>query len=178
MAAHASRLVRGVGRAACGRDWEDLLGEALYRTLIGAEDARKGRHWNRKVTFVQHVAWAMSSIASVWKRQFKENNTYSISELVVNDAEGQERSPLDKVPSVCAPTDECLIERSEEERFLTMLRDNPDASQVFRGLVDGLMKNEIKSKYGLDEKRYAAAIRRIRVRLLRSNGNRGGGNGK
>ena len=30
--------VRGLGRAARGRDWEDLLEEALCRTLIGAED--------------------------------------------------------------------------------------------------------------------------------------------
>jgi CheY-like chemotaxis protein len=170
--------VRGLGRAACGRDWDDLLEEALYRTLIGAENTQNGRHWNRTVTFVQHLVGAISSIASVWRRQFKENNTYPISELVVHDAEGQEHSPLDKVPSGCAPADECLIERGEKERFLTMLGDNADASQVFRGLVDGLQKNEIKSKYGLDERKYTAAIRRIRVRLLRSNRSRGGGNGK
>jgi len=166
--------VRGLGRAACGRDWEDLLGEALYRTLIGAEDSQNGRHWNRRVAFVQHLAGAISSIASVWKRQFKDKNTYPISELVVHDAEGQEHSPLDNVPSGCAPADERLIEKSEEERFLTVLRDIPDATQVFQGLVDGLKKNEIMSRYGLDEKKYAAAMRRIRVKLCeRTKGNRG-----
>jgi hypothetical protein len=32
--------VRGLGRAASGRDWEDLLGEALYRTLKGTDDTK------------------------------------------------------------------------------------------------------------------------------------------
>jgi CheY-like chemotaxis protein len=167
--------VRGLGRAATGRDWEDLVGEALYRTLMGAEDTQNGRHWNRRVTFVQHLAGAMSSIATVWKRQFKERNTYLMSELSVQDHEGKERSLFEDVPSRYTPADQRLIERSEEDRVLALLRDSPDAAQVFRGLVDGLKKNEIMSRYGLDEKRYAAAVRRIRVRVLaeKNNGNRG-----
>jgi len=32
----AKLLVHGLGRATRGRDWEDLLEEAMYRTLIGA----------------------------------------------------------------------------------------------------------------------------------------------
>jgi hypothetical protein len=167
--------VRGLGRAASGRDWEDLLDEALYRTLMGAADAQNGRHWNKKVTFVQHLAGTMSSIANVWKRQFKEKTTYLMSELSVRDPEGQEHSPLDDVPSACTPADEQLIEKSEEDSVLELLQDSPHATQVFRGLVERLKKTEIMSKYGLDEKQYAAAMRRIRVRLLseRNNGNRG-----
>jgi len=167
--------IRGVGRAACGRDWEDLLGEALYRTLMGAEDAEHGRHWNKKVTFVQHLAGAMSSIANVWKRQFKEKTTYLISELSVHDPEGQEHSPFDDVPSACTPADEGLIEKCEEDRVVELLQDSPQAAQVLRGLMEHLKKTEIMSKYGLDEKQYAAAMRRIRVRLLSetNNGNRG-----
>jgi len=163
--------VRGLGRAASGRDWEDLLGEALYRTLMGAEDAQNGRHWNKKVTFVQHLAGAMSSIANVWKRQFKEKTTYLMSELSVCDPEGQEHSPFDDVPSACTPADKQLIEKSEKDSVLELLQDSPHASQVFRGLVDHLKKTEIMSKYGLDEKQYAAALRRIRVRLLSERNN-------
>ena len=167
--------IRGLGRAASGRDWEDLLGEALHRTLMGTNDTQSGRHWNRKVSFVQHLAGAMSSIASLWKRQFKEKNTFLISELSGHDPEGKEYSPFDDVPSGCAAADERLIKRSEEDRVFTLLQDSPDASMVFRGLADGLKKSEIISRYSLDEKRYAAAIRRIRVRLLaeRNDENRG-----
>ena len=167
--------VRGLGRAASGRDWEDLLGEALYRTLKGTDVTQNGRHWNRKVPFVQHLAGAMSSIASLWKRQFKESNTYLISELSGNASEGKERSPFDDVPSVCTAADEHLIKQSEEDRLFLLLQDSPDAAKVFRGLADGLKKNEIMSRYCLAEKRYVAAVRRIRVRLLaeKNNGNRG-----
>jgi len=163
--------VRGLGRAASGRDWEDLLGEALYRTLMGTKDTQNGRHWNRRVPFVQHLAGTMSSIASLWKRQFKEKNTFLISELLVCDPEGQERSPFDDVPSRCKPADVGLIEQTEEDQILALLQDSPDATHVFRGLVDGLRKQEIISRYGLDEKRYAAAVRRIRVRLLADRNN-------
>jgi hypothetical protein len=43
-------------------------------------------------------------------------------------------------------------------------------------MLAGLNKNEIKAKHGLDEKKYVAAIRRIRVKLLRTS--RGSDNGK
>lgn len=163
--------IRGLGRAASGRDWEDLLGEALHRTLMGTKDTRNGRHWNRKVPFVQHLAGAMSSIASLWKRQFKEKNTFLISELSVHDPEGKEYSPFEDVPSGYTAADDRLIKRSDEDRVFSMLQDSPDASQVFRGLADGLKKNEIIARYGLDEKRYVAAVRRIRVRLLAEKNN-------
>jgi CheY-like chemotaxis protein len=169
----AKLLVRGVGRAARGRDWEDLLEEALYRTLIGASDTQNGRHWNRKVPFVQHLAGAIKSIASVWKRQFRENETYLVSELAVYDSEGQEQSPIDNVSSSCVPADRRLVEKSEEERVFALFGDDASASQVLRGIVDGLKKNDIKLAYGLDEKKYLAAMRRIRGKLA---GRKRGGN--
>jgi hypothetical protein len=64
-----------------------------------------------------------------------------------------------------------LIEQTEEDQIFALLQDSPDATHVFRGLVDALRKQEIISRYGLDEKRYAAAVRRIRVRLLADRNN-------
>lgn len=165
--------LRGLGRAARGRDWEDLLEEALYRTLIGAQDAQNGRHWNKKVNFVQHLAWVISSIANVWKRQFKEKDTYLISELLIHDAEGQEYSPLDNVAATHASADQHLIEKGEQERVLGIFKDDPEATQLLHGLMDGLKKNEIMSIYGLDEKRYVAAQRRIRLELVGERNNAG-----
>ena len=61
-----------------------------------------------------------------------------------------------------------------------MFKDDPEATQVLQGLLDGLKKNEIMSKYGLDEKQYAAAVKRIRVKLLgrRNGGSRGEKHGR
>ena len=167
--------IRGLGRAARGRDWEDLLEEALYRTLIGAEDTQNGRHWNRRVSFVQHLKGAILSIASVWKRQFKEESTYLMSELLFHDAEGQGYSPIDNVASSSSLADQRLIEKNEEDRVFGLFKDDSEALQLLRGLMDGLRKTEIMSRYGLEEKRYAAALRRIRLKVLsqRNNGSRG-----
>jgi hypothetical protein len=163
--------VRGLGRAARGRTGKDLLAEAQLRTLIGAEATREGRHWNKSVDFVQHLKRAMESISNCWKRQFKEKEAYLISELPIQDAEGQEHSPLDKVASGHAATDQLLIDKDEEERVLMIFKDDPEATQVLLGLLHGLKKNEM----GLDKKQFAATEKRIRLKLLgrRNGGSRG-----
>jgi hypothetical protein len=152
--------------------------------LIGAEDARKGRHWNKDVDLVCHLTGAMRSISNCWKRQFeaavqrKETEAYLIPALPTYDAEREEHSPLDNVASgritsgglweTDAAADRRLIEKDEEDRVLAIFRDDPEATQVLLGLLQGLKKNEI----GLDGKKYAATGRRIRVKLL---GQRNGG---
>ena len=172
--------VRGLGRAARGRTWEDLLQQAVLRTLIGAEDTRQGRHWNKDVDFVMHLTGAMRSISSNWKRQFKETEAYLISEFPIHDAEGQEHSPLDDVASRHTAADQCLIEKDEEDRVLTIFKDDREATQVLQGLLDDLKKNEIMPRYALGEKQYAAAVKRIRVKLVggRNGGGRGGKHGR
>jgi len=170
----AKLWVRGIGRAASGRDWQDLFQEAVFRTLLGAADAKKGRHWNKKVDLVRHLAEAMRSIANSWKRQFvQEENTFLSSELQTCDSEGEEYSPLDNMVSAQVLAEDRLIESAEEDRILAALRDDTDASRVLQGCMDGLSKSEILLKYGLDEKRYVATVRRMRLKLL---GRRGGDN--
>jgi len=168
--------VRGLGRAACGRTGEDLLSEAQLRTLIGAGATRQGRHWNKHVDFVWHLTGAMRSISNCWKRQFeaavqrKETDAYLRPALPIHDAEGQEHSPLDNMASGDKTVDQRLIEKEEEDRVLSIFEDDPEATQVARGLLDGLKKDEIMVTYGLDEKKYAAAVKRIRKLLGRRNG--------
>jgi hypothetical protein len=118
----------------------------------------------------------MRSISSCWNRQFKEKEKepylmkepHLMSELLKHDAEGQEQSPLDNVASEQAAADQSLIEKREEDRVLAMFKDDPEATQVLQGLLDGLKKKEIID--GLDEKKYAAAVKRILKLLGRRNG--------
>lgn len=161
--------IRGLGRAARGRDWEDLLEEAVYRTLIGAEDTQNGRHWNRRVSFVHYLKGAISSIASFWKRQFKEESTYLMSEFLIHDAEGQDYSRIEKKmlqEHVPLSVDQYLIEKEEKDRVLVIFKGDSEALRLLHGLMDGLKKNEIKAKHGFDEKKYMSVMRRIRVKLL------------
>jgi CheY-like chemotaxis protein len=158
--------IRGLGRAARGRDWEDLLEEALYRTLIGATDTNQGRHWNKKVDLVRHLEQAMRSICSYWKRTFSEQATLLMSELQWHDADGQEYSPIDQLASPEPPADRHLLEEEDEALVFKRLHDDPEATRVLQGWMDGLRKDEIRTKYALDKNRYAAIVKRIRVKLL------------
>jgi len=167
--------IRGIGRAARGRDWEDLLDEAIYRTLIGAKDTQNGRHWNRSVSFAQHLKGAVWGIADYWKKQFKDERIYLVSELLIHDAEGDDYSPIDTVPSRQVPADQHLIDKDEKERVLVLFGDDREALQVLQGLMDGLRKTEIMSRHGLDERKYAAALKRIRLKLLDRRNDRGRG---
>ncbi len=185
--------VRGLGRGARGRTGTDLLGEAVLRTLIGAEDTQRGRHWKEGIDFELHLKETMRSISDSWRRQFKgavqrkEPEAYLIPALPVYDAEGQEHSPLDNVPqensltsSAHEAADQLLIEKDDEDLVLTIFKDDPEATQVLRGLMDGLKKNEIMPRYGLGEKKYAAAVKRIRVKLLggKNDGSKGEKHGR
>jgi CheY-like chemotaxis protein len=172
---YAEFRIRGLGRTARGRTWEDLLGDALLRTLIGAENTRQGRHWNKDVDFVRHLIGAMQSISSCWRRKFQEAEPYLMSELLIHDTDGQEQSPLDHVASGHTAAEQSLIEKSEEDQVLTLFKDDPEATQVLHGLMGGLKKNEIMPRYGLVEKQYAAAVKRIRVKVLSQRNGRGRG---
>jgi CheY-like chemotaxis protein len=166
----ADYRVQGLGRAARGRTGEDLLMEAQLRTLIGAGATREGRHWNKHVDFVWHLMGAMRSIASCWKRQFKEEDEpFLISEFQIHDTEGRDHSPIDNVASGDATADQLLIEKDEEVRLLTMFKDDTEGTQVLQGWLDGLTKDEIVLKYGLN-KQYAAVVKRILKLLGRRNG--------
>jgi CheY-like chemotaxis protein len=173
----AAYRVRGLGRAARGRTGEDLLNVAYLRTSIGASSTREGRHWNKYVDFVWHLTGAMRSISDGWKRQFeaavrrKEPEAYLIPASPIRDAEGREYSPLSNVASGDAGPDQCLIEKDEEDRVLAMFKDDPESTQVLQGLLDGLNKKEIMTKYGLGEGIYAATVKRI-LKLVGANGRR------
>jgi hypothetical protein len=119
-----------------------LFWGSLYRSLIGAADEENGRHWNRKVPFVQHLLGAIRSIADSWswRRQPKGKATYLVSELSLYDAEGQERSLLDNLPSLFAPVDQRLMEKEEGDRILAMFEDDPEAVVVLTGWMNGLKK--------------------------------------
>jgi hypothetical protein len=60
-----------------------------------------------------------------------------------------------------------------------MFTDDTEATQVLHGWYDGLKPNEIRQKYGLDDKRFAAAKKRIRLKIMsqRTDGSEGDNHG-
>jgi CheY-like chemotaxis protein len=170
----AAYLIRGLGRAAHNRTPDDLLGEAQLRTLIGASSTKEGRHWNPKIDLVQYLKWAMQSISFCWKQRSGDKETYLMSEVITFSPKGRESSCLETVASGEAGADRALTAKEEVARIFRMFTDDTDATQVLQGWYDDLKPNEIRQKYGLDEKRFAAAKKRIRTTTMsRRNGDGG-----
>ena len=68
--------IRGLGRAAMGRDYSALLSEAVVSTLQGSEGGLEGRKWAKnRVRFINHLLGAMRSISSHWKEAFERRGT-------------------------------------------------------------------------------------------------------
>jgi CheY-like chemotaxis protein len=153
---------------------DELLSEAQFLTLIGAEDTQQGRHWNRDVDLVWHLSEAMRSISTNWKRQSENEEKHFRLEpldLPTRDAEGREKSPLKYLPSPEARADRILLAKERVAQIFRMFTEDTEATQVLQGWYDGLKPNEIRQKYGLDEKQFAAAKKRIRVETMsRRNG--------
>jgi hypothetical protein len=156
--------VRCLGRAACGMTGSDLLGEALRSTLEGTRRNGEGRRWNNDVDFVTHLMGAMRSIASSWRRRF--DDVFLESEVLLCDIEGRKASPFDNVPSNEPTADQWLIQTEEEKRITGLFANDPAAILVLRGIFDGTKKGEIMQKYGLIEKQYTSAVKRIRLKLF------------
>jgi CheY-like chemotaxis protein len=157
---YADYKIRGLGRAVTDRDGRDLLAEAVYRTLLGT------RHWRKDVDFVHHLRESMRSIAFQWKRELKQS---PFADNTSTDQQGEEHSILEVATIESMTAERSLI--AEIELFEVFQGDR-EATSILRGAADGLKESDIKSKYDLDERQYAAALRRIR-QILRVRGKRG-----
>jgi len=84
---------------------------------------------------------------------------------------------MDNIPSDSMPADRLLLEKAEKDRVFVLFRNDEHETSILHGVIGGLRKSEIKLKYGLDEKNYAGAMRRLRVKLMAAQ-ERGNNNGK
>lgn len=163
----AAFRIRGLGRAACGRTADDLLREAQLRTLMGAESTIKGRHWNNNVDFVMHFTGVICSISSSWKRTFDGNEPYLESDVVTVDPYGNESSPIESIPFLAPSPEAEIISKEKVSELFQLIRDDVNATCVLQGLLEGMTRHEIISRFKIDNKQFQAAIRRIRMKAYR-----------
>jgi hypothetical protein len=141
--------VRLLGRASCGRTWEDLFQDVLVSTFTGAENTGAGRHWNKNgVNFFGYLRGAIQSISCGWGQKFNEWEPSLESDLMTRNAEGDEMSPFENIASSEPAADQCLIAKEEEDQILRIFKNNPEATQVLQGLSKGMEKNEIMQRQG------------------------------
>ena len=163
---YAGWRIRGLGRASLNRDGEELLQDALTSTIVGSEGSGEGRRWNKKVDFVKHLTEAMRSISDHWRTQFDQDEPYLESEVTTINAEGEEYSPLEAVPSENPTAERALLAKEEVRQIFELFRDDDEAILVLQGWVEGMSGPEIM-ELGFTRERYEATVKRIRYAVDR-----------
>ena len=161
----AAWRIRGLGRAGCGRTWEDLLGAANLSILEGAANNGSGRRWKGTVDLVTHLTGAMRSISSHWKRDFDEQEADLESEILTRTEKDDATSPLDNAVSKAPSQERDMAARQEWNLLLTRCRGDAAATQVLEGLSRGFTASEIMQAYRLTRWDHQQAMKRIRLRM-------------
>lgn len=167
---YARWRIRGLGRASLGRDYDDLLQEAVTATLAG------DRHWNRATgDFFGHLVWAMRSISSNWRRKFDEDEPYLESEVVRTTPEGKESNPMYDVASPPQDGRRVSAAKAHVEHIEKLVSDSgrPLASLIIGGWREGLTGPEIKETLGISQTELETETRWLR-RTARADHEQGG----
>jgi hypothetical protein len=158
--------IRGLGRAAQQRDYEDLLGEALASTLKGADGGAEGRKWTKhRVRFVKHLLEAMRSIANHWKESWERSGAECEEPdwLTANEGEeGNVQRPTEHARDRRAdPHRSCSAKQLLEELDKHFAGDE-DALLVIEARIEGMTVPEMITGLRLTENKINAAHQRIR----------------
>ena len=140
-------------------DWNDLLQEAIARTLAGS------RVWPKDVPLLAFLAQTMRSIANEAWLNFDRSGERPSA------ADSEESRLLELAASEIDPEREAAA-ADALRHVLSIFTDDPDAMAVLAGLADGLSPSEVQQMGQLTPLRYAAAQKRIRRRLVSAHGRR------
>lgn len=161
----ARYLVRGLGRAARGGSYKDLLQDAYVSTAEGARGGDRGRRWDKsKTTLTNHLLGAMRSIASHWDESF-DDEEWSDSDAARQGNNGELVRPVENA-ATSAPSQyrSCLAKEQLAEIDET-LAGKEDAQLILLGWDEGMTGPEMIEHLGLTQKRVDAAIKLIRYHV-------------
>lgn len=149
---------RALGNNA-GRDHEDLLQEAVARTVAG------DRLWNeRSVSFTTHLIGAMRSISSHWAAELAGRSPVEI------DAAGG--NLIETLPSPTVGPEMELAAKQEIEAIERLLADDAAALRLLDCIRRGMSGPETQQATGYSKTEYETVMKRMR-RKLRGAGARG-----
>jgi hypothetical protein len=163
--------MRGIGRAALGRNYDSLLAQAVVSTLEGSESETKGRKWARnRVLFVEHLFGAMRSISTHWKDAYERRGMEAElldCEAATEDETGNVSRPLDLAIDPTADPLRSYMGREALEALDNHFSGDEDALLVIEARKEGMSVARMVADLGLTEKRVNAATQRIRYFLRR-----------
>lgn len=156
--AAARAVLRVFGLETADRDHEDLLSEALTRTLSGS------RRWKRGVDFVRHLGETLRSVAWTWRERQEVRTRAGLSRS--DESAAPADGDVDEHPDVFGrPAPDVEGALLAEERVLLIRRHfagDRGALAVMDAWADGYKAREVRQLTGLSDREYDAAARRIR----------------
>jgi len=141
-------------------EWQDLLHEAVVRTLDGA------RQWPMDISLVVFLRETMRSIASEHWRRRKIDPIVPDSPLR-DPAEDVAATVLDSVADPTADPERDAAAAETIARIEASFEGDLDALHVLWGMALGKSPSEIQYEGHIDARRYASTQRRIRRTLAR-----------
>ena len=175
----AINRIHRIGRAAAGRDHEDLLQDAVTSLINGP------RHWypDVGVSFADCLLGAVRSISSSWAAHRKRNADSPRyagldSELSFRTDEGHLASPFETITSPAPNAEESAVEnavRATEiaeakklaDTIMESFADDEPATYVLMGFEDGLTGPEIRAALNMSEPQYRTVTRKIQRRATK-----------
>lgn len=154
---YARWRIRALGDRCADQAYEDLLSEAIAAAIEG-----RRRWYPERVDLVGFLVGAMRSIADNWGK--RSHPVQHVDDPGTSFERDDTRRPI--AVGGQSPEDE-IIERQQREAVLRLFADDPIATLVVCELDEGVLLKEIRTKYGLTDLEYKAALKRIRRKLLR-----------
>ena len=139
-------------------NWEDLVNEAVARSLAGA------RAWPRSIPFIAFLAQTIRSIASEERRRLDHEQTCVEADLRSGEDDDQPIAGL--AVNHITPERE-LIARKTLKDIENLFHDDQEAKSILHGFGQGATPEQIQASAALTPTQYASAQRRIRRRLAR-----------
>ncbi|MGA2988477.1 MAG: hypothetical protein ABSG32_32315 [Terriglobia bacterium] len=168
----AINRIHRIGRAAAGRDHEDLLQDAVTSLINGP------RHWYPEggVSFAECLLGAVRSVSSAWAGHRKRNADSPRyagldSELSLKTDEGRLASPFERIASPVLNAEENAVRATEiaeaqklADAIFESFADDEPATYVLMGFEDGLTGPEIRAALNMSEPQYRTVTRKIQRR--------------
>lgn len=164
-----NRIIRIGRKAANGRNHEDLIQEAMERTLM-----RRRVWYPAQVPFVQYLIGVIRSIASEWAGHRKRNPglpEYAAleSQMTTEDDEGNLLSPFAALSDTRPTVEETMIDaetEAERRALLSAIEEHfagdENASLVLMAWQEGMDGPAIQRDFGFSETTHRSTVRRIK----------------
>lgn len=153
--AYARRRLHGCSPGVLkGRQAEDLLQEAIERTLDGR------RTWKNSVPFRTHLFMVMKSIASAWDEEGDQAVPFSSLERA--NEEGEVTGPHMFVPAQDPDQERVAIAREEIALVGEHFKDDVVPSLVMTAILDGHLVSDLPGLLGVSRNECEAAWKKIR----------------